>query len=89
MTKKEKLEDRKKLEEIDVKEINFKKNQDRIKKLNDRIKREKRLYNTLYILVAIAIILALFVVLKSSSKNAYKSCVENGMSAEWCEVHVQ
>lgn len=89
MTKKEKLEDRKKLEEIDVKEINFKKNQARTKKIHDRIKKEKRLYTILYVLTVIAILLGLIIILELSSRKAFKSCVENGMSTEWCEVHVQ
>lgn len=84
MAKKEKLED------IDVMEgINFEKNQRRIQRLEKRIKKEKRLKTILYILIAILIILSLGIALERSRKEAYKSCVNNGMSAEWCEVHIQ
>lgn len=84
MAKKEKLED------IDVMEgIDFEKNQRRIQRLEKRIKKEKRLKTILYILIAILIILSLGIALERSRKEAYKSCVNNGMSAEWCEVHVQ
>jgi hypothetical protein len=84
MAKKEKLED------IDVMEgINFEKNQNRMRRLNARIKREKRIRTTLYILIVVMIMFVLLLFLDKSRKEAYKSCVENGMSTEWCEVHTR
>ena len=84
MTKKEKLEDINVMEGID-----FEKNQRRTRRINERIKKEKRLHNILYAAIAIALILGILLLLQAMSRKAYKSCVENGMSAEWCEVHVQ
>ena len=84
MAKKEKLEDINVMEGID-----FEKNQRRTRRIQAREKKEKRLYTVMYVLIAIAILLGLIIILELSSRKAFKSCIENGMSAKWCEVHVQ
>lgn len=84
MTKKEKVEDINVMEGID-----FKKNQERIRKEIEKNKKKKRMYNILYFIAIMILICGIFMLLNKQSEDAYKSCVENGMSAEWCEVHVQ
>lgn len=58
------------LEDVNIMEgIDFIKNQNRMKRLNARIRREKILYNSLYVLVIIALVLTIFVAFKNSKQH--------------------
>jgi hypothetical protein len=84
MAKKERLED------IDVMQgIDFEKNQRRMRRIQERVKKQQRMNIILGILIIIAVVLLLTVILNVMEKDAYKSCIENGMNAKWCEVHVK
>lgn len=69
------------------KEIDFKGNQERIRELNKQKKKEKKLRNIIYGLICTIIIISMLFILSAMKKDAYKSCVANGMSTEWCEAH--
>lgn len=84
MAKKEKVEDINVMEGID-----FKKNQRRTRRIQERLKKEKRIYRFLGIIAIMMIIILTFTILHLHQQQGYKSCVENGMSKEWCEVHTR
>ena len=78
-----------KLEDINVMEgIDFEKNQKKIKTFEQRKRKEKRIQNIIYGLICTIIIILILFILIAMKKDAYTSCVDNGMSAEWCEAHI-
>lgn len=65
MARKEKLEDVNIMDGID-----FIKNQNRMKRINARIKREQRLYKLLYVLVILALLMTTFVAIKTTKQRS-------------------
>lgn len=84
MTKKEKVEDINVMEGID-----FEKNLRRTRRIQERLKKEKRNQAIFYTIVIILIILIFLVILGTMRTKAIDSCMELGQSREWCEVHTR
>lgn len=80
----------KKAEEVNIMDgIDFIKNQRRMKRIEDRLRKEKRKQNILLTLISIIIIFSCLIILKTMEKNAYKKCVESGIKKEICEVRTK
>ena len=84
MTKKEKVEDINVMEGID-----FEKNQRKTRRIQERLKKEKRNQAIFYTIVIILIVLILLIILGRMETKAIESCMELGQSREWCEVHTR
>lgn len=79
----------KKNKEVEIMEgIDFKSNQIRMRKEIERVNKQQKVEQILFVFIALAIMVGTMTILSHMDKTAIKKCVNAGNSQYYCEKHI-